>query len=325
VRDRANNEQIVRALNDLWAALTGNDEITMLIIRANSTSFALDVDNAGAGGNHITAGGVFLVQDAKVLITTLLQINAGNLIELYNAANSNSVSIEHSETNDVLRVNDGLMALGRIGGGSASAPSTGLHIVKTETGTYVAILDQTGSANGDHGLRVAAASTNAASNVAIFESGGTGRFVIGASGVLTGNGGQPLQIAPQSAAASVSPALTTSYASFSPACSISLSVGNWIVEGTFYFSCGGAGDVNQAAFGKLNVVSGSATIGLSTSEAITFLEVNGNAYMVTRSWPVTVTATAVIELQVKKSGGAGTSTANATHSTILASFDGNPV
>jgi hypothetical protein len=354
VRDRANNDQIVRALNDLWALVRGIGGTILFpdgTVAAPGGAFANntgvgfylfdDASNAGALASNNVA--VLIWSSAGVNVDVPLTLTSGQALVLNNAGDTNSANLKHSGTNDVLKTDDGLQVAAALNVGASIvssaagyayiaarlgvnvAPSYALHVAASFAGDRVAQIEQTSSAAGSAGLFVLNANTSASDAILHVESGGTLRFRVNGDGSIRGKGDEPIQKAPQSAAASVSPALTTSYASFSPACSVSLGIGNWIVEGTFWFSCGDAADVNQVAFGKLNVVSGSATIGLSTSEALATLEVNGNGYMATRSWPVTVTAAAVIELQVKKSGGAGSSTANATHTTILASYDGNPV
>lgn len=143
-------------------------------------------------------------------------------------------------------------------------------------------------------------------------------------GTLTLNGEASAKASESGIVANDLTLIAATFTSFSPACSLSLSPGEWMVQGVFSFTEIGAADVGNFVRGRLNIVSGSATIANTNAHAIGTLTALGCIVQPSRAWRVTVTSTAVIEIQAGKDGGTGGSVCAKDFSTIEAWYQGKP-
>lgn len=203
-----------------------------------------------------------------------------------------------------------------------TTPTVALHVVKSQPGNYVVILQNTNAAAGGKGLSVQTAGTAAADAALLVTTGGVDRFAVNNDGSIVGAGAQPLQRRVLMAAASAALTLTGTPQAVVGA-SLSLAPGSWAVSGSFHFTVNGAADVGIHGVGHLATTGGTAIITGPGADCYAYFPVAGAAVLVTRVWQVDVTATATVLLQASKTGGTGTSACRETYSTITATYAGN--
>lgn len=187
--------------------------------------------------------------------------------------------------------------------GTSTDPNTG---ASTGSGLYQAVINSAGANHLDVGN----------GKVTVTDTAVTVTPSTTFTGAVTGNGTLQFKT-PVSAQASANLALSTSFQDITGA-SVSLTPGVWLVVGAFSFFASGAADVGFYARGQLVTTGGAATVANATAQARFGLDSTTAAGSVAQAWLVTVTATTTAKLQADKTGGAGASTAQQTHTTITA-------
>ena len=200
-------------------------------------------------------------------------------------------------------------------------PTVALQVTKSQ-GDYLAILQNTNPIAGGKGLHIVDSGSNAADPALLVTTNSVDRFAVFNDGAIKAKGGEPLQKTPISAACSSNLTLTGTFQDI-PGCSALLTPGSWVVEGSFWIATGSAGDVAQAALGRLQVSGGTASVVNQGSLAIAYLHDATQAYATTKSWVVNVTTPTTVTLQASKSGGTGSSSAQTPHTTMTAWYQGN--
>jgi hypothetical protein len=214
-----------------------------------------------------------------------------------------------------------------IGVGIGVVPQAALHISKSQVSSWVAVIEQLAAAAGSKGLRIVLPTTAAPTVDPILQlesPSGTVKFGVMGDGSIATKGGEPLQKAPVGAACSANTTLSAlpTWTDVT-GCSITLTIGRWTVLGVLYCSEVGAGDVGNLGVAQIVAGTATATINRSTSVAVCPLQTASQVSQGMQVWDIQVTVAGSIKLQCAKGGGTGSSTANATHTTLTATYAGN--